>query len=265
MGAEGPFVPRFLFTAVLVCVAVSLVLALARAQAARDVDVASFDARDADVERGRAIVVGAYAAPPEVLQRGTCFRCHGMDGRGDAAAAFPRLSDQSYKYLLDSMADYASGVRQSAIMGPIAQALTRQQMRDVSAYYAAQADAPYGQPPKVDPTVLQRGAALAAVGSAERGVQGCINCHGPDGGGLPPSYPYLAGQHALYLESELKGWKQGRRKGDTLGVMEYIAKRLTDEEIRAVSAYYASMRPRSVTPEQSELTSPRGARVRSTP
>jgi cytochrome c553 len=38
--------------------------------------------------------------------------------------------------------------------------------------------------------------------------------------------------------------------------MERIAKRLTDQEIRAVSLYYASLRPRSVTPERAETAAP---------
>ena len=230
--------------------------AAAQEQAGRVVDPALFNSRDTDQERGRAIAVGAYSAPPEVLQRGTCFRCQSIDGRGDGAAAFPRLADQVYKYLYDSMKDFASGVRHSEIMGPIAKALTDQQMRDVSAYYAAKKDAPYGPRPTVDSKDLQAGGALAAIGSAKLGVQGCINCHGPDGAGLPPSFPYLAGQHALYLESQLKAWKEGRRKGDSFGVMENIAKRLSEEDIRAVSAYYATIRPSTVTLERNEVVAP---------
>ena len=228
----------------------------AQSQAGREIDPTLFNPRDTDQERGRAVAVGAYTAPAEVLQRGTCFRCHGIDGRGDGAAAFPRLTDQVYKYLYDSMKDYASGVRQSEIMGPIAKALTDQQMRDVSAYYAGQKDAPYGPRPSVESNVLQAGGALAAVGSAKLGVQGCINCHGPDGAGLPPIFPYLAGQHPLYLESQMKAWKEGRRKGDSFGVMENIAKRLTEDDIRAVSAYYATIRPSTVTPERNERAMP---------
>jgi cytochrome c553 len=204
-----------------------------------------------DRERGRAIVVGAYSSEAQ----SACFRCHGMDGRGDAAAAFPRLTDQLYKYLYDSMKDYASGVRDNPIMSPIARALTEQQMRDVSAYYAQQKNAPYGPLLKVDLQLLQAGGTLAAVGSAERGVQGCINCHGPDGAGLPPTFPYLAGQHAIYLESQLSAWKTGRRKGDSFRMMEKIAKRLSDEDIRAVSAYYASIRKPMIEGPLSSTTS----------
>jgi cytochrome c553 len=220
--------------------------AFAQQAAGQQRDLTTFFPGDGSRERGHAIVVGAFSTTADV--RGACFHCHGIDGRGDAAAAFPRLTDQVYKYLYDSMKDYASGVRNNEIMSPIARALTDQQMRDVAAYYAAQKNAPFGSPPNVDLQLLQIGGTLAAVGSAERGVQGCINCHGPDGGGLPPTFPYLAGQHALYLESQLKAWQTGRRKGDNLRMMEEIAKRLTDDDIRAVSAYYASIRPSGTIP-----------------
>lgn len=216
-----------------------------------------YDPSEQDLESGRAIVVGAYTInhTPEP-QVGACFQCHGMDGRGDGTAVFPRLTDQTYKYLYDSLQDYASGVRKSPIMEPIAKALTDEQMRDVAAYYAAQTDAPYPPPPRVDPEVLQFGGALAAVGSAERGIQGCVNCHGPDGIGLPPTYPYLAGQYTLYLESQLLAWKNGTRAGDGFGIMEEIARRMTEEEIHAVSQYYASIRPAFVTPDYDETEFP---------
>lgn len=226
------------------------------AQAPRAIESASLDPQSENIEQGRAIVVGAFAAGPGKAnvqpQAVACFRCHGMDGRGDAAAAFPRLTDQVYKYLYDSLRDYASGARQNPVMGPIAQALNDEQMRDVSAYYASQKSAPYPPPPEVEPEILQYGGAIAAVGHAPHGIQGCINCHGPEGIGLPPTYPYLAGQHAMYLEAQLKAWKAGQRRGDGFGIMENIAKRMTESEIRAVSLYYASLRPRSVTPEEAQ-------------
>src|SRR3546814_1012185 len=76
-----------------------------------------------------------------------------------------------YKQLLD----YASGARPNAIMSPIAKALTQAQMEDVSAYYASIEDAPYFPPPEVDGLTLQHGGRLSAVGSAEKGIQACVN------------------------------------------------------------------------------------------
>lgn len=246
--------PSIAFASVVVALAFGMAVAQ---EGQKEATVELSDPSKQNLEAGHAVAVGAYTIghTPQP-QIGACFQCHGMDGRGDGAAVFPRLSDQVYKYLYDALEDYASGVRQSAIMGPIAEALTVEQIRDVSAYYAAQRVAPYPPRPEVDPEVLQLGGALAAAGSAGSGVQACMNCHGPDGIGLSPTYPYLAGQYALYLESQLMAWKNGTRKGDGFGIMEEIAKRLSEEEIRAVSLYYASLRPASVTPEMDETSAP---------
>src|SRR5690606_13949705 len=84
-----------------------------------------------DPGAGQAVAVGTFNAGPT----GACFQCHGQGGEGDAAAAFPRLSGQSYGYLVKALKDYASGARQNEIMSPIAEALSEQEMRDVSAYY----------------------------------------------------------------------------------------------------------------------------------
>lgn len=202
----------------------------------------------ADIENGRGIAVGTYTDSPA----GACFKCHGLDGGGDRAAAFPRLTGQPYQYMVNTLRDYASGARKSEIMEPIARALSEQQMRDVSAFYAVQTDAPMPPRPDAPYDLLELGGALAAVGSAERRIQGCINCHGPDGSGLAPNYPALAGQYAPYLEAQLLAWKNGTRSGDLHNIMSFIAQRMTDEEIRAVSLYYASIRPQGA-PDRSAL------------
>ena len=55
--------------------------------------------------------------------------------------------------------------------------------------------------------------------------------------------PYLSGQHADYLALQLSLWKQGVRKNDPMNVMAAIAEKMSDEDIRAVSDYYARVRP----------------------
>ncbi len=200
--------------------------------------------READPNRGRFITIGGMFAE----QRIGCVPCHGLDGAGNSSGAFPRLTDQAGWYLYKSLQDYASGLRPSDIMGPIAQTLTLQQMEDVAAYYASIKDAPYPAEPQTDIQVRQVGGAIAAVGIPSQGVPACDGCHGPNGIGQAPIYPYLGGQFAPYLQHQLMLWKQGRRDGDPMNVMELIAKAMTDEQIRAVALYYASVRPKDVIP-----------------
>lgn len=194
-----------------------------------------------DPQRGKAIVVGAPGLSPQQA----CISCHGVDGQGDPAAAFPRLAGQAQDYLLRALADYASGRRNNPVMTPIARALSEGQSQDVTAYYAALQDTAWTRPAEAEPGLLQYGAALAAIGSATLGVQGCMNCHGPAGRGLPPTIPYLAGQPATYLAARLTAWRDGPKGTDAspATVMARIAARMGDREIAAVAEYYAQIPP----------------------
>jgi cytochrome c553 len=157
-----------------------------------------------------------------------------------AASNFPRIAGQASLYLARQLSAYANGNRNNPVMTPIAKGLTPQQIEAVSAYYASLA-APSPKPPsKAAAGVPKRGQLLAEIGDEKIGVQGCANCHGPGGIGEPPSYPYLAGQHPGYLVTTFGEWKSGARKTDPSQQMPMIAKRLSDEDVKAVSAYYAA-------------------------
>lgn len=64
----------------------------------------------------------------------------------------------------------------------------------------------------------------------------CVGCHGADGNSMVPNFPNIAGQHAAYLEKQLKDFRSGYRKDAT---MQAFAKGLTDQEIKDLSAFYA--------------------------
>jgi cytochrome c553 len=191
----------------------------------------------ADLEAGRAVVVGGEDATIT-----PCFMCHGLDGVGDSAGAFPRLTGQAAFYMYKQLIDYASGARPNDVMSPIARQMTEPQMADVSFYYSV-LDAPYTRRPAVEPEVLARGREIAEDGVADDEVPACNLCHGERGTGDPPLFPYLAGQYAPYTELQLQLWKQGVRRNDGLDVMANIARAMSDDDIRAVAAYFESVRP----------------------
>ena len=188
-----------------------------------------------DTRHGAVIVAQGTAAgaPP-------CAQCHAFNGVSDASGAFPRLAGQSAYYLAVQLRDFASGVRASAIMSPISKALSPDDIADVSAYYA-NTDAPFLPLKSADPALVKRGEELAKVGSAERQIQSCDNCHGPGGAGEPPAIPYLAGQYAHYIAFNLQMWQQGYRKNSP-DAMAVVAKKLDDQEVAAVAAYYQQVR-----------------------
>jgi cytochrome c553 len=192
--------------------------------------------------RGRAVAVGAAdGGQSQANKAQACFSCHGLDGAGDPAGAFPRIAGQPAYYLYKQLVDYASETRPNAIMSPIAKTLSGEDMEAVAAYYSAQTDAPALRVPPADPLTIQHGGALSAIGSAEKGIQACVNCHGPGAVGLPPTVPYLAGQHPAYVRLELQEWKARTRRNDPLGVMADIARRMSEDDISAVAAYFAHL------------------------
>ena len=66
-----------------------------------------------------------------------CQACHGLDGNSQVPD-FPKLGGQRPDYLAKALRDYKSGARKNAIMAPMAQPLTAQDIENLAAYYAAQ-------------------------------------------------------------------------------------------------------------------------------
>ncbi len=86
-------------------------------------------------------------------------------------------------------------------------------------------------------------ATVAAAGDIEAGkkkaAEVCSACHGPDGNSPVPDFPKLAGQHADYMVSTLKKYKNGKRANP---IMMGMAATLSDEDIQNISAYYAAQK-----------------------
>jgi cytochrome c553 len=90
-------------------------------------------------------------------------------------------------------------------------------------------------------TIIAQGSDLYRNGDLTREVSACIACHGPFGeGNKPAAYPLLKSQHADYLIKSLTDYKSGARSNNPENIMHMIAKKMTDEEIKAVS-YRISM------------------------
>lgn len=194
------------------------------------------NARAPDLARGRVVALGGGAGDQQA-----CAACHGANGAG-VMPIYPRLAGQAAFYLYKQLLDFRSGERESAVMGPIARRLSPRDMEDVAGFYAA-ATAPYSPPADGDGAQLQRGGTLAAAGSAERGIPPCANCHGQAGRGMPPSFPYLAGQSEAYLAGQLAAFRDGSRRNDPLDVMRRIAGRLNSGDVTALSTYFAHVYP----------------------
>jgi cytochrome c553 len=90
------------------------------------------------------------------------------------------------------------------------------------------------------PTAFAQDAAKSAAAKVGRAkAQACAACHGMDGISTQPDSPNLAGQPAFYLSTQLKHYRSGERKHEVMGVM---AKTLNDEDIEALSQWFASIK-----------------------
>ncbi|MGB5736730.1 MAG: c-type cytochrome, partial [Thiohalocapsa sp.] len=80
---------------------------------------------------------------------------------------------------------------------------------------------------------------LVTEGDAMRGIDPCANCHHANGGGSEEvGAPRLAAMGATYLTEQIYNFKNGNRRHP---IMAPWAELLTDEEITALSAYFAGM------------------------
>ena len=167
-----------------------------------------------------------------------CIGCHGIHGY---QASFPEvyrvpmISGQNAKYIVASLNAYKKGERKHPTMRGIADSLSEQDMADLGAYYEQHAKVePVTKTPKVPDAKV---AALLQKGA-------CISCHGDNfSKPIDPSYPKLAGQHKDFLVVALKSYKTENLStwGRSNGVMGGIAKQFSNAELKAMSAYIASL------------------------
>lgn len=177
--------------------------------------------------------VGASPADGEA-KAAACGACHGTKGVS-AMPDWPKLAAQGSPYIVHQLQQFKAGERKNPIMQAQAAALSDQDMKDLGAYFSAQAVAP-GVASKDAVAVAEK---IYRAGAADRSVPACAACHGPTGAGNPgAAYPRLGGQHAKYTAAQLHAYKAGERVASANAkLMASIAGQLSDQEIEALASY----------------------------
>jgi cytochrome c553 len=85
---------------------------------------ASASARAADLQAGQA------------KAKEVCAACHGEDGNS-ATADYPKIGGQYGDYLAKALRDYQSDTRKNPIMAGFAKALSKDDITNLSAWYAS--------------------------------------------------------------------------------------------------------------------------------
>ncbi|HEV7267310.1 MAG TPA: c-type cytochrome [Falsiroseomonas sp.] len=77
-----------------------------------------------------------------------------------------------------------------------------------------------------------------AAGPAPLAAQGCLGCHGPEGGGAG-ALPAIAGRDAGELRGLLNAFRAGERPAT---IMDRIARGYSEAELAAIVAHFAGRR-----------------------
>ena len=187
-------------------------------------------------------------APPPALDptsfaaRGAaCTTCHGQEGRATPQGYFPRIAGKPAGYLHQQLLNFRDGRRVYAAMTYLVEPLSDAYLMEMAQYFAA-LDLPYPPPapPAEPPALLARGQRIALAGDAARGLPACTQCHGEALSGVQPAIPGLLGLSRDYLIAQLGAWQTGVRRARAPDCMHDIARRLTPEELGAVSAWLAA-------------------------
>jgi cytochrome c553 len=165
-----------------------------------------------------------------------CAACHGADGNS-VVPNWPKLAGQHAGYLERQLGLIKSGSRPVPEMTGFVMSLSDQDMADIAAYFSSQTVSAG----LTDESLRSAGEAIYRAGNAATNVPACMSCHGPVGEGNPLSgYPSLDGQHSVYTEKMLKGFRSGQQWGEddsSSKIMTDVTNRLSDAEITAVSSY----------------------------
>ncbi len=100
-------------------------------------------------------------------------------------------------------------------------------------------------------------AADIAAGKEKAGL--CAGCHGENGLSQTENIPSLAGQPDQFIQWQLVFFRSGARKNEQ---MQPIVEQITNEDIRNLGAYFASLAPpTSSKPDDNPDLSQKGAQV----
>lgn len=180
------------------------------------------------------LALAANVAKGDASKAAVCVACHGVDGNS-INPIWPNLAGQGAEYTVQQLNAFKTKKRNNAVMWPFASNLTEEDMWDIAVYYSKQKISVNASQTAVGGNAekLYRG------GDSDRLIPACTACHGPNGAGNGPAkYPSLRGQHAAYTELQLQAYRKGTRKHP---MMQAIAQKLSDEDIKILSTYLSAL------------------------
>ena len=192
---------------------------------------------DSKISLDNSIVNGDPNKGKEIASK-VCAGCHNADGNS-IIPSNPILAGQHPEYITKQLLNFKSqdnkpAERKSPVMAAMVAPLSAEDMKNIGAYYAQQEPTPGAAK---DKELAEQGEKIYRGGNIESGLPACSGCHSPNGSGIPPHYPRLAGQHAVYTVAQLRAFRTEQRANDTNSVMREIVSRMSEKEMAAVAEF----------------------------
>jgi cytochrome c553 len=184
------------------------------------------------------VVFAGGNAETGATKSAVCAACHGPNGNS-VNPEWPSIAGLGADYITTQLQNFKSAKRNNPIMMGIAMTLNPEDMADLGAYFGGLVNTGL----EADPSFWKDGEKLYRAGDKDRGIPACMSCHGPTGyGNEPAKFPALRGQHSVYVVKQLTDYASGARGTGPNGIMQTIAKRLSPDDMRNVSAYLQGLR-----------------------
>jgi cytochrome c553 len=156
-----------------------------------------------------------------------CSDCHG-EGRIAETENIPSLAAQPAQFPQWQLVYFRSGARKSEVMGPVAEQLGNDDVRDLAAYFAAL------RPPESSATKSPDGhPGFTAAGKKAVAAGRCVSCHGDNFAGSK-AVARIAGQREDHL-------LKGLRIGGGVAAMADVAYQLSEQDIAALAQYLSRL------------------------
>jgi cytochrome c553 len=166
-----------------------------------------------------------------------CTGCHNEDGNS-VTPEFPKLAGLDAVYIAKQIKDFKNDKRVSEIMGPMANQIPDKDIGLLASYFSKQKRS-VGT--VTDQQLATQGQQIYDDGIVSSAVPACSGCHGEKGEGTD-KFPRLAGQHTVYLITQMNNFKNAVRNNDPRKVMRAITMRMTEQDMKAAAEYITSLK-----------------------
>jgi len=165
-----------------------------------------------------------------------CMQCHEPDGT-TADPIVPKLNGQNQDFLFRNAMQYNHGERYDIVMKKVVNKVqpSTEDLADITAYYAS---LPMMSGNGIITAEGLRGKELFARWN-------CRFCHNDEDRSKKifiSKTAVIGGQNREYLYKSLKDIQENVREADQFNLMERVLKKMTDDDIQALSEYLSSLK-----------------------